>query len=74
MKIDNLWEKGINSTDLIGKEVTISGWGETETGKASNILMKQTLTIGGVVKDALLNLSYPMGYGSDSGDSGGTCS
>jgi hypothetical protein len=75
--IDRLWSKfGLGDSDaeqhkkLYGKEVMISGWGETETRFESNQLLKQYVRIGGF-QNRLLELTHKEGFGACRGDSGG---
>ena len=76
LSIDNIWKKEIKEIRnyLIGRSVTISGWGKTETGRNSEVLLKQIVTVQDVEEDAKLILSHPMGYGAGGGDSGGSFS
>ena len=75
--IDRLWWVfGLRDSDaeqrkkLYGKEVMISGWGETEKRWISNQLLKQYVRIGGL-ENRLLRLTHSTGSGACRGDSGG---
>ena len=56
---------------LAGKQVTISGWGRTETGRSSSILLKQVVKIKNEFGAAKIRLTHRMGHGVGPGDRGG---
>ena len=61
----------IRNSDLVGQNVTISGWGEDENDNYPQYLMKQEVLIG-AFKNRIIKLKHPAGHGACSGDSGGT--
>ena len=59
------------NSDLVGQNVTISGWGQDEHNDYPQYLMKQEVSIGGF-ENRMIQLTHPAGHGACSGDSGGT--
>ena len=58
------------NSDLVGQNVTISGWGHDENNAYPQYLMKQEVSIGGF-KNRIIELTHQAGHGACSGDSGG---
>ena len=70
IQIEHLKSVAQNS-DLVGQNVTISGWGEDENNDYPQYLMKQEVSIE-AFKHRTIKLKHPAGHGACSGDSGGT--